>query len=86
MVDESVYLEELSKQKKKIETALHEMGQGNLPDMKEIDRDVIAICGAIENAPPAIAKKTEQDLRDMIGMLEELASNIKDFQDSISSN
>ena len=83
MVDKSLYLEELAKQKQKIQDALTHINQGNIPNMQEIDRDVTALCGAIEIAPPEIAKQTEQDLREMIAMLEDLAGRIQEFQKNL---
>ncbi len=82
--DASLYLKELQKQKDRIQEALDQMSQGTLPDMTEIDRDVFALCGAIETAPPEIAKQTEQDLRSMISMLEDLAGRIQEFKDGLS--
>ncbi|MGB1077389.1 MAG: hypothetical protein ACPG05_03705 [Bdellovibrionales bacterium] len=83
MVDQNVYIEELSKQKNKISDAITQMDNGQLPNMQEIDRDVVTLCGAIESAPPEIARQAEQGLREMISMLEELASRIQDFQNSL---
>ena len=83
MVDQNVYLEELSKQKQKISDAIAKMDNGQLPNMQEIDRDVVALCGAIEGAPPEIARQTEPGLREMISMLEDLAGRIQDFQKNI---
>ena len=85
MTDAAIYISELEKQKDKIQTALDQIGQGKIPNMGEIDRDVSALCGSIEIAPPAIAKETETELRAMISMLEDLAGRIQDFQKTLES-
>jgi hypothetical protein len=78
--DASIYLAELLKQKDTIVAALDEMASGTVPNMTNIEQDVAAICGAIEIAPPSIARQTEAELRSMISLLEDLAGRIEDFQ------
>lgn len=83
MSDENIYLTELTKQKSRIQNALDDISNGTIPNMDDIEQDLVALCGAIENASPEIARKTEGELRSMISMLEDLAGRIEDFQKTL---
>jgi len=83
MTDAQPFLNELSKQKARIQNSIDQISSGNIPNMQEIDRDLSTLAGAIQMAPPAVAKQTEHGLRELISLLEDLAGRIQDFQSNI---
>ncbi len=85
MTDIQIFLTELDKQKERIDGAIQEISAGQIPNMSDIERDLTAIAGAIETAPPHIAKQTEQPLRDVISRLETLVASIQDFQTQLKN-
>lgn len=64
-----------------IAEAINNIKQDNLMDMKPMDTEVASICEEIENADKDVAASTEPKMMEMIGLLDQLATELDAFKE-----
>ncbi len=72
--------ERLQAQIVRLEEAMHMIQRGTVPDLAPLERDVSTLCQALLTAPGKDSRQTADKMREMIGLLEGLAHELKDFQ------
>ncbi len=76
--------ENLQKQIDQIDAAIVKLRHNVLIDVSFIDREVAALCQQIIGADGMAAKMLEPKMLEMINKLDELAVEIKDYQDRMN--
>jgi len=70
----------LQTQIEKLQTALETLQRGTVPDMSLLEKEVSELCQNLLAAPSAESRQAADKMREMIGLLENLAYELKDFQ------
>ncbi len=70
----------LQNQINRLEEAMQLIQSGTVPDLAPLERDVTTLCNALLAAPGKDSRQTAEKMREMIGLLENLAHELKDFQ------
>lgn len=68
----------------RLEAALRNLQTGVVPDLQPLEKEVSALCKDLLAAPSAESQQTAEKMREMIGLLESLAFELKDFQSDLS--
>ena len=63
----------------RLDTALRNLQSGTVPDLQPLEKEVAALCKDLLSAPSAESQQTAEKMREMIGLLESLAFELKDF-------
>lgn len=69
----------------RLETALANLQSGNIPDLRPLEQEVASLCNDLISAPGDESRQTAEKMREMIGLLESLAFELKDFQTTLDS-
>ena len=64
----------------RLEDAMHMIQRGTVPDLAPLEQEVSTLCTALLSAPGKDSRQTAEKMREMIGLLEGLAHELKDFQ------
>lgn len=68
----------------RLEDAVHLIQGGTVPNLAPLEQEVSALCNALLAAPGRDSRQTADKMREMIGLLESLAHELKDFQSDIT--
>jgi hypothetical protein len=63
----------------RLDTALQSLQSGAVPDLQPLEKEVSDLCKDLLAAPSAESQQTAEKMREMIGLLESLAFELKDF-------
>ncbi len=69
-----------------LDTAINQLQGGTIPDLARLENDVAVLCNELLSAPGIESRQTAEKMREMIGMLEQLAHQLKDFQTVLSTD
>lgn len=75
---------EMRKQIERLDDTIVKVRQNVLVDIGFMDKDVAVLCKRILNADPAVARELEPRMVEMINRLDELAIELKDYQDRVN--
>jgi hypothetical protein len=70
----------LQHQINRLEDALQKIQGGTIPDFASLEQDVSSLCTDLLSAPLRDNVQIMEKMREMIGLLEELAYKLKDVQ------
>lgn len=68
----------------RLEDAVALIQGGKVPDLAPLEQEVSSLCNALLAAPGRDSRQTADKMREMIGLLESLAHELKDFQSDIT--
>jgi hypothetical protein len=71
--------ERIQAQIDRLDQALRNLQDGAVPDLSPLEKDVAALCNDLLAAPGEDSRQTAEKMREMIGLLESLAFELKDF-------
>lgn len=63
----------------RLEQALRDLQTGTVPDLSPLEKEVAVLCNDLLAAPGEDSRHTAEKMREMIGLLESLAFELKDF-------
>jgi hypothetical protein len=64
----------------RLEDALRKIRGGTVPDFAPLEQDVSSLCTALLSVPGRDSIQAAEKMREMIGLLEDLAHELKDFR------
>lgn len=68
----------------RLDDALRNLQNGSVPDLAPLENDVAALCNDLLSAPGDDSRQTAEKMREMIGLLESLAFELKDFSSALN--
>ena len=68
----------------RLEEALRKLQSGVVPDLQPLEKEVSALCADLLAAPSKESHDTAEKMREMIGLLESLAFELKDFSAALN--
>lgn len=87
MIESAEDLEQkLQVQMDRIQDTITKIRQNELPDISDMDKEVSELCLKIIHSNEETVKNLEPKMVNMINMLDELAVEIKEYQDRIGEN
>lgn len=63
----------------RLDNALRNLQSGTVPDLQPLEKEVADLCKDLLAAPSDESHQTAEKMREMIGLLESLAFELKDF-------
>ena len=63
----------------RLDAALVNLQSGTVPDLRPLEQEVSNLCNDLLAAPGEESRQTAEKMREMIGLLENLAFELKDF-------
>ena len=72
--------QKIQSQIEQLDTAINQIQTGTVPDLARLENDVAVLCNELLSAPGDESRQTAEKMREMIGLLEHLAHELKDFQ------
>lgn len=64
----------------RLEVAMQKLQSGEVPDLQPLEAEVSSLCNALLSAPQEDSRMAAEKMREMIGLLENLAYELKDFK------
>ena len=80
MTSQDILNQRLQNQIDRLEEALQDIQDGKIPDFASLEQDVSSLCTALLSLPARDSIQMSDKMREMIGLLEELAYRLKDFE------
>ena len=78
--------QKIQSQIEQLDTAINLIQTGTVPDLARLESDVAVLCNELLAAPGEESRQTAEKMREMIGLLEHLAHELKDFQAVLSTD
>lgn len=78
--------QKIQSQIEQLDAAINQIQSGTVPDLARLESDVGKLCNELIAAPGEESQKTAEKMREMIGLLEHLARELKDFQTVLSTD
>lgn len=72
--------QKIQSQIEQLDAAINQIQTGTVPDLARLEKDVAVLCNQLLSAPGTESRQTAEKMREMIGLLEQLAHELKDFQ------
>lgn len=67
----------------KLEEALTDINQENIPNVMGLDATISDICSRIEKSPPVVAHALKYELKEMLSLAEELVMSVENLRDTL---
>lgn len=68
----------------RLDMAIRDLQAGAVPDLAELQSDVTSLCEEMLKAPGEDSRQVVEKMGEMIGLLEQLARDLKDFQATLT--
>ena len=78
--------QKIQSQIEQLDHAINQIQTGSIPDLARLESDVGTLCNELLSAPGDQSRQTAEKMREMIGLLEHLAHELKDFQTVLSTD
>ncbi len=78
--------QKIQSQIEQLDAAIGQIQNGAVTDLARLETDVGVLCNELLTAPGEESRQTAEKMREMIGLLEHLAHELKDFQSVLKTD